>query len=235
MIKSMIYYQVKVGVNMAKILALDDDIQILSVIKKALENDKHSVDILDNINNVNKGNLSNYDLILLDVMMPNTNGFAFCKEIRNIVDCPILFITAKTMDTDLIEGFAAGGDDYIKKPFCLTELRARVNAHIRRERREYHNRMVSDNFIFDISEKILFYNEEPIKLTKSEYEICEFLAKNKRQVFSLEQIVEKVFGFDSESDYSAIREHIKNIRAKLKQCDRQPIETVWGIGYKWNL
>ncbi|HCL03119.1 MAG TPA: DNA-binding response regulator, partial [Lachnoclostridium phytofermentans] len=139
---------------MSKILALDDDIQILSIIKKALENDKHSVDILDNINKVNRGNLSKYDLILLDVMMPNTNGFDFCKEIRSIVDCPILFITAKTMDEDLTEGFAVGADDYIKKPFSLSELRARVNAHLRREKREYHNRIISDNFIFDISEKI---------------------------------------------------------------------------------
>ncbi len=220
---------------MSRILALDDDIQILSIIKKALENDKHSVDILDNINNVNKDNLSKYDLILLDVMMPDTNGFDFCKAIRAIVDCPILFITAKTMDEDLIEGFAVGADDYIKKPFSLTELRARVNAHLRREKREYHNRIISDNFIFDISEKMLFYKDEQIKFTKSEYEICEFLVKNKKQVFSLEQIIEKVFGYDSESDCSAIREHIKNIRAKLKQCDKQPIETVWGIGYKWNL
>lgn len=220
---------------MSKILALDDDIQILSIIKKALENDKHTVDIIDNIKNVNKDSLSKYDLILLDVMMPGTNGFAICKEIRNIVDCPILFITAKTMDEDLTEGFAVGADDYIKKPFSLAELRARVNAHIRREKREYHNRIISDNFILNLSEKALFYNDRQIKLTKSEYEICEFLAKNKGQVFSLEQIIEKVFGFDSESDYSAIREHIKNIRAKLKQCHKQPIETVWGIGYKWNL
>ena len=220
---------------MSRILALDDDIQILSIIKKALENDKHSVDILDNINNVNKDNLSKYDLILLDVMMPDTNGFDFCKAIRIIVDCPILFITAKTMDEDLTEGFAVGADDYIKKPFSLAELRARVNAHLRREKREYHNRIISGNFIFDISEKMLFYKDEQIKFTKSEYEICEFLVKNKKQVFSLEQIIEKVFGYDSESDCSAIREHIKNIRAKLKQCDKQPIETVWGIGYKWNL
>jgi DNA-binding response OmpR family regulator len=168
-------------------------------------------------------------------MMPSANGFDFCKEIRNIVDCPILFITAKTMDKDLTEGFAVGADDYIKKPFSIIELRARVNAHIRREKREYHNRIISDNFIFDVSEKVLLYDDEQIKLTKSEYEICEFLVINKRQVFSLEQIIEKVFGFDSESDCSAIREHIKNIRAKLKLCDKQPIETVWGIGYKWNL
>ncbi|WP_313131951.1 response regulator transcription factor [Anaerocolumna sp.] len=219
---------------MSKILAIDDDVQILTIIRKALEKDNHSVDILDNIEAINKGNLSKYDLILLDVMLPKKNGFTFCKEIRAMVDCPILFITAKTMDKDLTEGFAAGADDYIKKPFSLAELRARVNAHLRREKREYHNRIISDNFIFDVSEKILFYNEEQIKLTKSEYEICEFLVKNKGQVFSLEQIIEKVFGFDFQSDCTAIREHVKNIRAKLKSCGKIPIETVWGIGYKWN-
>lgn len=219
---------------MSKILAIDDDIQILSIIKKALENEKHSVDILNRAEKVNKDNLSKYDLILLDVMMPAKDGFTFCKEIRNSVDCPIVFITAKTMDTDLTEGFAVGADDYIKKPFSLSEIRARVNAHLRRENREYHIRIISDNFKFDVSEKILYLNDEKIKLTKSEYEICEFLARNKGQVFSLEQIIEKVFGFDFESDSSAVREHIKNIRAKLKQGGENPIETVWGIGYKWN-
>jgi DNA-binding response OmpR family regulator len=219
---------------MSKILAVDDDIQILSIIKKALENDKHSVDIVDRTAKVNKNNLSNYDLIVLDVMMPDTDGFTYCKEIRNSVDCPIIFITAKAMDADLMEGFAMGADDYIKKPFSLSELRARVNAHLRREKREYHTRIILDNFKFDVSEKILYLNDEQIKLTKSEYEICEFLIKNKGQVFSLEQIIEKVFGFNSESDCSAIREHIKNIRAKLKKCDVNPIETVWGIGYKWS-
>lgn len=219
---------------MSKILAIDDDIQILSIIKKALENEQHSVDIIDRAEKVNKANLSKYDLILLDVMMPAKDGFTFCKEIRNSVDCPIIFITAKTMDTDLIEGFAVGGDDYIKKPFSLSEIRARVNAHLRREKREYHTRIISDNFKFDVSEKILYLKDEQIKLTKSEYEICEFLIRNKGQVFSLEQIIEKVFGFDFESDSSAVREHVKNIRAKLKQGGENPIETVWGIGYKWN-
>lgn len=219
---------------MSRILAIDDDIQILSIIKKALENEQHSVDILDRAEKVKNDYLTKYDLILLDVMMPEKDGFAFCKEIRNSVDCPIIFLTAKTMDTDLIEGFAAGADDYIKKPFSLSEIRARVNAHLRREKREYHTRIISDNFKFDVSEKILYLNDEQIKLTKSEYEICEFLTRNKGQVFSLEQIIEKVFGFDFESDVSAVREHVKNIRAKLKQGGENPIETVWGIGYKWN-
>lgn len=219
---------------MARILAVDDDVEILKIIKKALENDKHIVDIQDRAERVDIDTLSIYDMILLDVMMPGIDGFAFCKQIREMVDCPIIFITAKTMDSDLMEGFSIGGDDYIRKPFSLTEIRARVNAHIRREKREYHSRIIHNGFKFDISEKALYFNDELIKLTKSEYEICEFLVRNKGQVFTLEQIIEKVFGFDSESDSSAIREHIKNIRGKLKKCAENPIETVWGIGYKWN-
>lgn len=219
--------------TVAEILAIDDDIQILSIIKKALEKDSHSVDIFDRINKINKNNIFEYDLILLDVMMPDIDGFTFCKEIRSNVDCPIIFITAKTMDTDLTEGFSIGADDYIKKPFSISELRARVNAHLRREKREYHTRIISDDFKFDISQKILYLNDMKIKLTKSEYEICEFLVKNKGQVFSLEQILEKILGCNSESDSSAIREHIKNIRAKLTKSGKNPIETVWGIGYKW--
>lgn len=218
---------------MAKILAVDDDIEILSIIKKALENDGHLVDTADRTGKLNKSSLLGYDLILLDVMMPDTDGFTFCKDIRNSVDCPILFITAKTMDTDLMDGFAAGADDYIRKPFGLSELRARVNAHLRRERREYHSRIVNGSFRFDISAKLLYFGQEQLELTRSEYEICEFLVRNKGQVFSLEQILEKVYGFDCESGSSAIREHIKNIRAKLKKCGENPIETVWGIGYKW--
>jgi DNA-binding response OmpR family regulator len=219
---------------MANILAVDDDIQILSIIKKALENDKHIVEVYDRVEDVNKDNLSKYELILLDVMMRDTNGFTFCKDIRERVDCPIIFITAKTMDTDVTEGFALGGDDYIKKPFSLSELRARVNAHLRREKREHHSRIISNNFVLDVSKKILYFKQEQIVLTKSEYEICKFLLINKGQVFSLEQIIEKVFGYYFESDSSAIREHIKNIRAKLKKCGENPIETVWGIGYKWS-
>jgi DNA-binding response OmpR family regulator len=218
---------------MAKILAVDDDLQILNIVKKALEKDNHLVEVQDRADKVGRDKLTAYDLILLDVMMPDIDGFAFCREIRDSVDCPILFITARTMDSDLMEGFSLGGDDYIRKPFSLTELRARVNAHLRREKREYHSRIVTNDYRFDISEKVMYFKQDKIELTKSEYEICEFLVKNKGAVFTLEQILEKVFGFQCESDSSIIREHIKNIRAKLKKHEEKPIETVWGIGYKW--
>ncbi|WP_455714495.1 response regulator transcription factor [Anaerosporobacter sp.] len=218
---------------MATILAIDDDMQILSIIKRALEKDCHRVDTFNNVNQVEENLLIRYDLILLDVMMPGIDGFTYCRKIREKVDCPIIFITAKTMEEDLTQGLAIGADDYIKKPFGLGELRARVNAHLRREQREYRQKLLADDFIVDLSEKALYLNQDRIKLTKSEYEICEFLIRSKGQVFSLEQILVGIYGYDSESDNSTIREHIKNIRAKLTSKGKNPIETVWGIGYKW--
>lgn len=218
---------------MASILAIDDDMQILSIIKRALEKDNHRVDIFNNVNQVEDNMLIRYDLIFLDVMMPGIDGFTYCSRIREKVDCPIIFITAKTMEEDLTQGLAIGADDYIKKPFGLGELRARVNAHLRREQREYRHKLLADEFVVDLSQKALYVNQEKVKLTKSEYEICEFLIRNKGQVFSLEQILVGIYGYDSESDNSAIREHIKNIRAKLTSKGKNPIETVWGIGYKW--
>ncbi|MDC7289540.1 response regulator transcription factor [Blautia schinkii] len=218
---------------MSKILAVDDDTEILKIIKKALEKENHTVTVCSEAVSLKKEHLTSYDLILLDVMMPGVDGFTFCREIREMVDCPILFITAKTLDTDLERGLSLGADDYIKKPFSIVELRARVTAHLRRQEREHHARLVTGNYYFDLSSKTLYYSGSEIKLTKSEYEICEFLAQYRGQVFSLEQIVEQVFGFDSESDCSAIREHVKNIRAKLKNYGDSPIDTVWGIGYKW--
>lgn len=218
---------------MASILAIDDDIQILSIIKRALEKDYHRVDTFNNVNQMEDNILMRYDLILLDVMMPGIDGFTYCSKIREKVDCPIIFITAKTMEEDLTQGLAIGADDYMKKPFGIGELRARVNAHLRRERREYRHRISAEEFIVDISEKVLYVNQEPVKLTRSEYELCEFLIRNKGQVFSLEQILVGIYGYNSQSDNSAIREHIKNIRAKLTIRGRNPIETVWGIGYKW--
>lgn len=133
----------------------------------------------------------------------------------------------------MIEGFAIGADDYIKKPFSVVELRARVSAHLRREKREHHQLLALDEYRFDLSAQMLSVKDETIPLTKSEYSICEFLARNKGIVFTLERILESVFGYDSASDMTTIRMHIKNIRSKLSQYDANPIETVWGVGYKW--
>ncbi|WP_097027845.1 response regulator transcription factor [Clostridium peptidivorans] len=218
---------------MAYILAIDDEEGILSIIKTALERERHNVDTVSNPTLLSRNQYLRYELILLDVMMPEIDGFSLCKEIRNIVDCPIIFLTAKTMEQDVVTGFSLGADDYILKPFGINELRARVTAHLRREHREKQNAFFISNLKFYMTSKEVYFNDMLVSFTKSEYNICEYLAINHGQVFSKELIYEKVFGFDGNSDTTAIVEHIKNIRMKLKSIGMNPIETVWGVGYRW--
>lgn len=219
---------------MARLLVIDDEKAILDLVKNSLEKDGHIVTVCESAADVTINTLKNYDLILLDIMMPDVDGFMFCKKIRGIVDCPILFLTAKVMETDIIYGLGIGADDYITKPFRIGELRARVTAHLRRERREHHNTLGFEQEIkFDLSSKELFMKGKKVDLTKSEYEICEYLARNRGQVFTREQIYEAVFGFDGNSDNSTIATHIKNIRSKLAGYGVTPINTVWGVGYRW--
>lgn len=218
---------------MAKILIADDETAILNIMKAGLEKDGHIVSAYDSADKINKEKLGYYDLLLLDVMMPGTDGFTFCKQVRELVSCPIVFLTAKTQEQDIVFGLALGADDYITKPFRMAELRSRVNAHLRREYRGKHSIFSAGNARFDLSAKTLHIHDRQIPLTKGEYAICEHMARYRGQVFSKEQIYEAVFGFDAEGDSTTVAVHIKNIRAKLAETACQPIETVWGIGYKW--
>lgn len=218
---------------MAKILAVDDEKAVLALIKNILQKDGHVVTVVSDPDKISELQLGDFDIILLDVMMPGCDGFTICKDIRNKVDCPILFLTAKTMENDIMYGLGAGADDYILKPFGAGELRARVSAHLRREKRERRNVLCMGDIEFNLSGKEVSVHDEAVSFTKGEYEICEFLARNRGQVFSKERIYECVFGDYGESDSSAVVEHIKNIRAKLAKHGASPIDTVWGIGYKW--
>lgn len=219
---------------MIEILAVDDDEGILRVMEKALSKEGYAVTAVSEPLQIEHMDLNRYQLILLDVMMPGMDGFTLVEKIRERVDCPILFVTAKTEEEDVMRGLGLGGDDYITKPFGIGELRARVAAHLRREGRQKKNLVSVGEAQFYLLAKELRYRGEVLNLTKSEYRICEYLALNRGQVFSKEQIYEYVFGFDGESDSSAITEHVKNIRGKCKRAGFEPIETVWGIGYRWN-
>lgn len=218
---------------MACILAVDDEKDILHLIRKILTRDGHMVETLAEPEKIETIRPERFDLILLDVMMPQVDGFALCEKIRGRVDCPILFLTARTDEGSLVCGLGAGADDYICKPFGAAELRARVNAHLRREKREHVARLSFGEIVFHLPAKQLTVGGREVPLTRGEYQICEFLARNHGQVFSREQIYEKVFGFDGESNDSTIATHIKNIRMKLERVQTSPIQTVWGIGYKW--
>ena len=218
---------------MAKILVVDDEQAILVMIRKILAMNGHDMVTCEQSMKVPEMDLSVFDLIILDVMMPDKDGFTLCQEIRASIDCPILFLTAKTDENGIVEGLMAGADDYIAKPFGKKELIARVNAHLRRERREKVSRISFSECYFNLSSKELYVREKAISLTKTEYLICEYLAKHPGQVFSREQIYEAVFGLDGDSFDSTIAMHVKNIRTKLEAVNYAPIKTVWGIGYKW--
>ncbi|GIO44112.1 DNA-binding response regulator [Paenibacillus apis] len=219
--------------TLAHILAVDDEPAVLALLQHTLQKEGHLVTVLSEASLVLDTQLGSFDLILLDVMMPGIDGFTLCRQIREKVDCPILFLTARSMESDIMEGLGVGADDYLTKPFGAGELRARVHAHLRREKRERRNIYSVGEAYFNLSGKELIVNERPVPLTRSEYMICEFLALHRGQVFSREQIYEAVFGYDRDSDSSTIVEHIKNIRGKLNRLQFAPFETVWGIGYRW--
>lgn len=218
---------------MANILAVDDDTAILDMIETVLGKDGHTVTKVNDPLALDLERLHHFDLILLDIMMSGTDGFTLCAKIRKLVDCPILFLTAKTEENSLVNGLALGADDYLLKPFGIRELRARIAAHLRREHREHSVKMAFGRICFHLTLRQMLIDGQEIPLTKSEYEICAFLAQHRGQIFSKEQILEQVFGFDSESSDNTIITHIKNIRTKLAAYECMPIKTVWGIGYKW--
>lgn len=176
------------------------------------------------------------DIILLDVNMPGMDGLEVCRRIRDHISCPILFLTARVEEADKLRGFAAGGDDYIVKPFSLAELEARVQAHLRRERRRAFEERVCffGELTVDYSQRCLFMKGERIALAKKEFDIVELLSQNPGQVFDKERIYERVWGYDGEGDSAVVAEHIRRIRGKLAgYTDGNYIETVWGCGYKW--
>ena len=218
---------------MAHILVVDDDGDLCALLKTALERDGHQVSACRDGRRVDEAACRWADCILLDVMLPGEDGFALCRRIRDLADCPILFLTAKTQEADVLTGLGVGGDDYLTKPFRIAELRARVAAHLRRQQRPPHSLLRRGGLDFDLRQRAVLWQGQPLRLTKSEYAICEHLAMHPGQTFSKEQLYEAAFGFDGTADAAAVTEHIKNIRAKLRAAQADPIETVWGVGYKW--
>ncbi|MBO4457381.1 MAG: response regulator transcription factor [Butyrivibrio sp.] len=216
-----------------RILAIDDEQDILQLIEKALRG-QYQVDTVHFPIQMIPDDLSVYNLIIMDVMMPKESGYELLIKIRDIVDCPIIFLSAKALEEDLVYGLSIGADDYIRKPFSVAELRARIAAHIRRDNREQVGNVIRDEQVMIYpKECVLKVNGNTVELTKSEFDIVTLLFKNKGQIFSKGQIYELIYGYDKDGDESAITEHIKNLRRKLKQFGIEPVETVWGVGYRW--
>lgn len=222
---------------MANVLVVDDNADLCVLLKTALERDGHRVETRSSGAGLTEALCRWADCILLDVMMPGEDGFAVCRRIREQTDAPILFLTARTDEASVLEGLGIGGDDYLAKPFRVEELRARVAAHLRRQRRVPVHRLVRGGVSFDMAARTAAFGERTLALTRSEYSICEHLALHAGQTFTKEQIYEAVFGIDGTADDTAITQHIKNIRVKLRAAGvpepEKLLKTVWGVGYQW--
>lgn len=218
-----------------KILIIDDEEMILSMMKKCLQ-EKFSVYTADSAKKALELLAETPDIVLLDINMPEMYGLELCQLIRGHVSCPIIFLTARVTEQDVIKGLSVGGDDYITKPFSMDELLARVSAHLRREERKgiAANLKFDKELIIDYNSRVVFYGKEQLDFSNKEFEIIKFLSQNAGMVFDRETIYEKLWGYDSEGDSIVVKEHIRKIRNKLSvYTDKNYIETVWGVGYKW--
>ena len=219
-----------------KILIVDDDRDLLEMLNQYFTLKNYTIITAENgVEAIEKINM-NPDIILLDVNMPGMDGIEVCKRIRDIVSCPIIFLTARVEEKDRIMGLLSGGDDYITKPFSLKELDARIIAHLKREERIHkktEQRFYGD-LIIDYARKLVQIKGEELELTKLEYQIIEFLSMNPEVVFDKERIYEKISGYNAEGDSRVVTELIRRIRKKINQyTEHEYIETVWGMGYKW--
>lgn len=217
-----------------KILAIDDDEKILRLIGNALEANNFHVETRKNIEEINICDFTGFDLILLDVMMP-ISGLDICRSIRPQIATPILFLTAKDFEEDLLKGIQAGADDYITKPFSIKELIARIQMHLRREERSHNasKEEMDSNITFYRDSQEVYYQSKRISLTKREFDLLYLLAKNENRIFSIEELYNYLYPIDSDAQLRSITEYIYQIRQKFKIHQIDPIKTVWGGGYKW--
>lgn len=181
----------------------------------------------------------NPDIIVLDVGMPHLDGYEVCRRLREHLTCPIIFLTARVEDVDALEGFEAGADDYVLKPFSLSVLGARVKAHLARENRQHVRAEVrfDGDVAIDYRSRTVSVAGELVDFTRREFDIVAFLSKHPGQVFERDRIHEHVGGWENESDPQVVTEHIRRIRKKLAQAGAgcEPIDTVWGMGYRWRV
>ena len=221
---------------MYKILVVDDDTDMIAMIQEYLSLKGYEVfSALDGEIALNKIKCSP-DIIILDVNMPKMDGFEVCTKIRELVSCPIIFLTAREEEQDRINGLEIGGDDYILKPISLKELEARIKAHLNREKRVKKKSVIQydDGMLIDYYSKKVFYNNNEIVFTGLEFGIIEFLSLNSGRVFDIEKIYENTGGYESDAESRVITVLISRIRKKIRNyTEKVYIETVWGIGYRW--
>ena len=221
-----------------KILVVDDEKLLVKGIKFNLENEGYQVECAyDGAAAVDLARSGNFDLIILDLMMPEIDGLEACMRIREFSNVPIIMLTARSEDTDKIIGFECGADDYITKPFNILELKARIRAMLRRASGGAQGRQSSQitagGLTLDTEQRVAVRDGEIVDLTAKEYDLIELLMKNPRRVYSRENLMNVVWGYSYTGDYRTVDVHIRRLREKLERHPAEPelIMTKWGVGY----
>ena len=228
--------------KMYNVLIADDNLQIVSILKEYCKKNNFNVTLAhDGEETLEKIRNNKFDIVLLDIMMPKKNGFDVCKEVRTFSNVPIIMITARGEDFERIMGLETGADDYIVKPFSPGEVIARIHAILRRvipnENISQEKIFSYDNLTINLSDFTVKINDENISLTKKEIELLWLLSTNRNKVFTRENLLDSIWGYDYFGDSRTVDSHIKRLRAKLDNYEHESwnIKTIWGVGYKFDI
>ena len=229
---------------MSRILIVEDEVAIADLEKDYLELSGFEVEIEnDGTKGLERALHEEFDLFILDLMLPGVDGFEICKKIRETKNTPILMVSAKKDDIDKIRGLGLGADDYVTKPFSPSELVARVEAHLARYERLIGSNMPQNDIIeirgikIDKTARRVWVNGEEKQFTTKEFDLLTFLAENPNHVFTKEELFRKIWDMESIGDIATVTVHIKKIREKIEMNTNKPqyIETIWGVGYRFKL
>ena len=223
---------------MPKILVVDDEKVLVKGIKFNLENEGYQVEVgYDGEQAVELARNGGFDLIILDLMMPKIDGLQACMRIREFSNVPVIMLTARSEDTDKIIGFECGADDYITKPFNILELKARIRAMLRRagaaHQKDKTSRLQVGHIALDTDERSASKDGQAVDLTAKEFDLMELLMRNPGRVYSRENLLNVVWGYEYAGDYRTVDVHVRRLREKLELDPANPeyILTKWGVGY----
>lgn len=217
---------------MYKILVIEDEENIASFVKMELVYEGYEVDnSYDGKEGLEKALNGKYDLIILDLMIPNLNGLEVCRRVRKVKNIPIIMLTARDSVMDKVSGFQMGADDYVVKPFAIEELLARIEALLRRvnNNSEFMNLIEFKDIVINIESRTVECNGKQINLTTKEYELLLYLVKNKNKVLTRDYLIENIWGYDYDGENNVVDVYIRHLRSKLNKDDY--IQTVRGVGY----
>ncbi|WP_027437232.1 response regulator transcription factor [Lachnospira multipara] len=229
---------------MSKILIVEDEDAIAEIEKDYLELNGFEVTVCsDGTSGMAEALENDYDIFILDIMLPGVDGFEICKTIRESKDTPIIMVSAKKEDIDKIRGLGVGADDYMTKPFSPSELVARVKAHLARYERLVSSGKPANDIIevrgikIDKTARRVFVNGEEKAFTTKEFDLLTFLAENPNHVFTKDELFKEIWDMDSIGDIATVTVHIKKIREKIEYDTSKPqyIETIWGVGYRFKM